>query len=188
MKIYSKTGDQGETNLFSGERLHKCDLRVEAYGTLDELNSNLGVVLSQMGAGYADLRSELELIQIQIFKIGSFLASTSDSPARGQLPPLTEEPIQGLEQAIDRMTAELPPLTSFILPGGHVLAGTTHVARTVCRRAERAIVSVFISPDGQVDPHLPLALQYFNRLADYLFVLARYLNFRNQVPDNTLPK
>lgn len=188
MKIYTKTGDQGNTSLFSGERLPKSDLRVEAYGILDELNSNLGVVVSQIATNQPDLVPQLEQIQVQLFRIGSYLASTPDSSARETLTPLSESPIQRLEQAIDRMTSELPPLTSFILPGGHIAAATTHVARTVCRRTERAIVRLFHAMNGAEDPQLRLALRFFNRLADFLFVLARYLNFRNQQPDNKVPQ
>jgi len=186
MKIYSKTGDRGETSLFSGERVPKNDLRVEASGMLDELNSHLGFLLAQMEAHETDLQSELRQIQKQLFEIGALVASTPASRARQKVTPLTEAPVQALEHAIDRMTAEMAPLTAFILPGGHLLAASAHVTRTVCRRTERSLVQLFFTPEGQTDPGLPPILKYMNRLADYLFVLARYLNFLQQLPDLTL--
>lgn len=186
MKIYSKTGDWGETSLLSGERILKNDCRVDAGGMLDELNSHLGLLLAQMTAHKIDLPLELQQIQKQIFEIGALVASTPASPVRLKVASLTEAPVQALEQAIDRMTVEMAPLTTFILPGGHLLAATTHVARTVCRRTERSLVQLFLTPEGQSDPGLPPILKYVNRLADYLFVLARYLNFLQQLPDRKL--
>ena len=168
MKIYTKTGDEGDTSLFSGGRVAKDDLRVEAYGTVDELNSWLGLIRSH------DLppapAAWLETIQNDLFVIGADLATPLDShPA--WLVRLTEPPVAALETAIDQMDEHLTPLRAFILPGGTSAAAETHIARTVCRRAERACVRL-----QHVSAINPVLIRYLNRLSDFLFTLARELN------------
>lgn len=168
MKIYTRTGDSGETSLFSGERVRKDDLRVEAYGTLDELNSVLGVASNFCRS--SKVRDVLNSLQNQLFAAGADLATTSARPRRLQR--LDREDWAGLEQLIDELEADLPPLKNFILPGGAPGASLLHLARTVCRRAERLVVR--LQREGQeVNPDL---LIYINRLSDLLFVLARFEN------------
>lgn len=165
MKIYTKTGDQGTTSLFGGKRVSKADLRIDAYGTVDELNSFLGLVRDQdVNKKRADA-----LIQIQntLFVIGSILA-TEPGNTKVKTPPLQEGDVQFLEKEIDVMEAELPPLRSFILPGGHTAVSYCHVARTVCRRAERLVAALNAQESGATQ-----VLKYLNRLSDYLFVLSR---------------
>jgi len=177
MKIYTGVGDRGKTSLFSGERVTKADLRVEAYGDVDELNSTLGVLVATLAEGQEELRVELQRIQAELFQVGSWLATTPDSLAAEALEPIIPEHGRALEAAIDRMEEDLPRLTGFILPGGHISAAWTHVARTVCRRAERRVVR--LSDAGEESPSgagLEDILVYLNRLSDYLFVLARYCN------------
>lgn len=163
-KIYTKTGDKGETSLFGGKRLTKSHLRIEAYGTVDELNAVLGLVRDSLQNEH--LRSILKSVQDRLFTIGANLAS---DPAKNMsLPDLVPADIELLEKEIDSMEAELPPLKNFILPGGHVAVSFCHLARTVCRRAERHVVALHHS-----EPVENIILVYFNRLSDYLFVLGR---------------
>jgi len=169
-RIYTKTGDGGETALFGGKRLPKDHIRIESYGTIDELNSYLGLV-----KGYLeDLKSQelIYSIQNQLFNIGSHLASVPEM--QNQLPPINDQLILKMEQEIDRLTEFLPPLKNFILPGGHPSNSFCHIARCVCRRAERNVVS--LDHSEKVDP---IILQFLNRLSDYLFVLSRALSFWN---------
>ncbi len=167
-KIYTKTGDKGLTGLIGGERVSKSDLRVVAYGVVDELNSHIGLI--------KDLNEEVEanhqLLHIQniLFVIGSQLANTGSKPFRMELPELKNEEIIFLEKAIDKMTEVIPELKHFILPGGHILVSHTHIARCVCRRAETACVELEQKYILQNSP----IIAYLNRLSDYLFVLARY--------------
>jgi cob(I)alamin adenosyltransferase len=165
MKIYTKTGDTGTTALFGGKRVPKNDLRIEAYGTVDELNSWTGVIRDQeVNIG----RQEILLkIQDRLFVIGSILA-TEPGNKKVKVPDLKEMDITALEMEIDAMENLLPPLKSFILPGGHPSVSFAHVARTVCRRAERLVIALDNS-----EPVDPLVIKYLNRLSDYLFVLAR---------------
>jgi cob(I)alamin adenosyltransferase len=163
-KIYTKTGDQGETGLFGGKRLPKSHIRIEAYGTVDELNSHLGLVSD--GYENEEARKILKEIQDRLFTIGSNLAS--DPSKNMNVPDVHESDITLLEKEIDKMNEVLPPLKSFILPGGHTLVSQCHVARCVCRRAERVVVSL-----NSVEAVEPILIQYLNRLSDYLFVLAR---------------
>ena len=167
MKIYTKTGDKGETSLVSGTRVPKYHSRIEAYGTIDELNSNLGLIRSQN----IDTNSKQILIKIQnaLFTIGCNL-SQDESPKRYNLPFISISDIEILETEMDKMNENLPPITHFILPGGHTIVAWCHIARTVCRRAERLIIK--LSVDNQIDE---LIIQYINRLSDYLFVLSRKL-------------
>ncbi|MBS1558196.1 MAG: cob(I)yrinic acid a,c-diamide adenosyltransferase [Bacteroidetes bacterium] len=167
MKIYTKTGDDGTTALFGGLRLPKSDLRIDAYGTVDELNSFLGLLRDQP-ANHS--RQEI-LIEIQdrLFTIGSMLA-TEPGNTKVKIPSLHENDIIFLEKEIDKMDTELPPMKFFILPGGHPSVSFCHVARTVCRRAERLVIAL----NGQLAV-APLVIQYLNRLSDYLFMLCRKL-------------
>jgi cob(I)alamin adenosyltransferase len=167
MKIYTKTGDKGSTSLIGGSRVPKHHLRIDSYGTVDELNSWLGLIREQeMDPGS---RETLLRIQNTLFTIGSLLASGPQHNKRGKpLPELGVEEARMLEEAIDRMNEVLPPLTHFILPGGHPAVSYCHIARTVCRRAERRITA--LHEQTPVNKEL---LVYINRLSDYLFVLSR---------------
>lgn len=168
MKIYTKTGDEGETGLFGGQRVNKSHDRIEAYGTLDELNAFIGLLRdSQQGEMERNILFE---IQNRLFSLGAYLATP---PKPGQVVELdiTKEDVTLLEQEMDRMDASLEPLRNFILPGGHPQVSYAHLARTICRRAERQCVRMH-----QEAPINSLALNYLNRLSDYFFVLARYLS------------
>lgn len=184
MKIYTRTGDRGRTSLFSGERVSKASCRVEAYGDVDELNSVLGALAASLAGDDARLLQAVERIQRDLFCIGGRLATTPDSAAFEDLPELEEAAVKRLEAEIDRMEEALPPLRGFILPGGHPSACWAHVARTVCRRAERHVVAVLEPTEPGSDGAAPARLGiYLNRLSDYLFVLARYCNHRQGVAD-----
>lgn len=186
MKIYTKTGDQGKTSLFSGERVAKHDARVEVYGEIDELNSFVGCITAFLPSKKDPITSEIENVQKALFVIGARLATTPDSERNCRLIPLTSADIKTLEQAIDRMESSLPPLHSFILPGGSQAAAAAHVARTVCRRAERRLTRLIqdeSSGDSQTDEQMAMVRQYLNRLSDYLFVLARYCNLLSGISD-----
>jgi cob(I)alamin adenosyltransferase len=173
VKIYTKTGDAGETSLLGGARVRKDHRRIDAYGTVDELNSSIGLARAVWRECPVD--AELDRIQADLFEIGAFLATIAPNEMfRGP----AEERIEDLERAIDEMEAELEPLKTFILPGGSHAAAALHVSRTVCRRAERLVVSL-----EELSDDMSRALQYLNRLADYLFVAARYANLKDGVPD-----
>ncbi len=163
-KIYTKTGDQGETGLFGGKRLSKDHIRIESYGTVDELNAHIGM-LRDLAPQY-EQRLLLREIQDRLFTIGSNLASDPDKNMT--TPDVKESDIKVLEDAMDKMDEQLPPLKNFILPGGHPTVSACHIARTVCRRAERSVVS--LQHHSQVDA---IIIRYLNRLSDYLFVLGR---------------
>lgn len=167
MKIYSKTGDTGQTSLISGRRVSKADSRIDAYGTVDELNSWIGLVRDQpVNENRRDLLKE---IQDRLFTVGATLATDPDRKTpRKAMPDIVEGDITLLEQAMDTMDAELPELRAFVLPGGHPSVSYAHLARTVCRRAERLVIG--LNEQSSVDP---LVIQYLNRLSDYLFVLSR---------------
>jgi len=179
MKIYTRTGDKGETSLYGGERVSKDSLRVEAYGTVDELNSHLGMSIAE--SHDASLILLLTTIQNHLFELGGELAVP---PGHRHAPPnaMTPERVIFLEQQIDAAQKELSPITKFILPGGTADAGRLHVARTVCRRAERACVR--LARTEGVDG---LILTYLNRLSDLLFVLARLANHRAGIRESTWP-
>jgi cob(I)alamin adenosyltransferase len=164
MKIYTKTGDAGQTGLFSGKRLSKADARVEAYGTVDELNAHLGLLRDLTED--EQVRQQLLEQQQHLFALGAALAD--DRP--GQAYQLPESATPGLERAIDDMEAELPRMTHFILPGGHQTVSQAHVCRTVCRRAERRTVE--LANIVELDESI---LRYLNSLSDYFFVLSRHL-------------
>jgi len=175
MKIYTGSGDRGKTSLFSGERIVKSDLRIEAYGDVDELNSVLGGLAAGLPDSLCPLAGALTKIQCDLLDVGAWLATTPDSTAVEMLTPFKPEKVAWLETAIDRLDETLPPLTGFILPGGHPSAATAHVARTVCRRAERHALKV---TDASRDESAGVILTYLNRLSDYLFVLARHCNLQ----------
>jgi cob(I)alamin adenosyltransferase len=184
MKIYTGSGDRGKTSLFSGERVGKDHERVEAYGDLDELNAVLGALAANLPEAPPDRRAELQAIQSDLLRIGGWLATTPGAPAAVSLPPIDPGRSAWIEAAIDRMEEDLAPLTAFILPGGHPSAAWAHVARTVCRRAERRIVRLAGDPPpGEAAPALGRAIIYLNRLSDYLFVFARHCNHRHGVAD-----
>lgn len=167
MKIYTKTGDQGMTALIGGTRVIKSHLRIDTYGTVDELNAYIGLVRDQMvNAGRQHILVE---IQDRLFTIGASLASDPEKSTR-QLPDLNEMDVERLERQMDAMDTELPELRQFVLPGGHPSVSHCHVARCVCRRAERLVIR--LSEESYVDG---LIIKYLNRLSDYLFVLSRMM-------------
>ncbi len=170
MKIYTKTGDGGETSLFSGGRVPKTHLRVEAYGTVDELNSILGLARAHNPSPQA--ADWLEQVQTQLFHLGADLATPLDAKADWVVR-IAADTLAWLEMTIDTMTADLPELKNFVLPGGTVVAGHLHVARTVCRRAER--LTVALMDDEAIGEYV---LPYLNRLSDWLFTLARWENLQ----------
>jgi cob(I)alamin adenosyltransferase len=176
MRIYTKTGDTGQTGLVGGTRVGKDDLRVDCYGTVDELNACLGVAVAEgLSSDVATLTGE---IQKALFTLGSELATTPENIASLKGLNIDQNDIQTLEAAIDRYTVELPELQNFILPGGRKTAALLHHARTVCRRAERRVVAL-----NRVSPVSAALWIYLNRLGDLLFVLARVENHRNEVTD-----
>ena len=175
MKIYTKTGDKGKTSLLGGTRVSKNNDRINTYGTIDELNSFLGLVSDLDHEAHRMLL--IREIQSRLFTIGSSLAAET-ARAKEFKPDLEENDIIVLEQAIDKMNESLPPMKNFILPGGHQLISTTHVARTVCRRAERLIIN--LSEKEEVEE---IIVRYLNRLSDYLFVLARKQGFDLKVDE-----
>ncbi|MBE0639338.1 MAG: cob(I)yrinic acid a,c-diamide adenosyltransferase [Bacteroidales bacterium] len=165
-KIYTKTGDKGETSLIGGTRVPKFHERIEAYGTLDELNSFIGLIRDQNID--QDTRNVLIEIQDRLFTAESLLAVDPEHPPLRKMPELNENDIVLLEKEIDRMNEELPPISNFVLPGGHTVVSYCHIARTVCRRAER--ITIKLRENYQVND---LVIKYLNRLSDYLFVLSR---------------
>ena len=177
LKIYTKTGDSGNTSLIGGTKVSKSNIRIETYGTIDELNSYIGLVNDNCTDSYS--KNILREIQDRLFTIGSSLACDPDKELKMRLPDLKETDVVLLENEIDKMNESLPEMKSFILPGGHVAVSTTHVARCVCRCAERWCVNM-------QDHNLfidPLIIKYLNRLSDYLFVLARYIGYLLQVDE-----
>ena len=170
MKIYTKGGDKGQTSLYGGRRVSKDDIRIESYGTVDELNSHIGHLLSVVPDDF-DQRSILIEIQNQLFTIGSNLAS--DPQKNLPVPNLNEEDIVKLEHAMDSMDASLKPLTAFVLPGGSAANSVAHVCRTVTRRAERRMISL-----SKIEKVNPILIKYINRLSDYFFMVARYIALR----------
>ena len=175
MKIYTKTGDKGTTSLFGGTRVPKHHIRIESYGTVDELNSYIGLIRDQN----IDTNSKDILIQIQdkLFTVGAILATDpkkavlKSGKERLNIPKISNEDIELLENEMDKMNAQLPTMTHFVLPGGHQTVSFCHIARCVCRRAERLASAL-----NELEPFQPNTLIYLNRLSDYLFVLARKLS------------
>jgi len=173
LKIYTKTGDSGNTSLIGGTKVSKNNLRIETYGTVDELNSFIGLLIDSMNPfkPLHSLQIDLKEIQDRLFTIGSSLACDPDKAPQMKIPDLLISDVEWLEKQIDQMQASLPVMKHFILPGGHTAVSTAHITRCVCRRAERLCVALqennlFIEP---------LVIQYLNRLSDYLFVVARYI-------------
>ena len=174
MKIYTKRGDSGETSLIGGDRVAKHHIRIEAYGTIDELNSYIGILRS-----FTDDKINSKVlpeIQDRLFTVGSLLASAPGSKMR--VPDLHDADTELLEESIDQMNAELPELRSFVLPAGSLEVSHCHVARCICRRAERLIVH--LNEEQHIEP---IIIQYINRLSDYLFVLSRYKGMKQGVEE-----
>lgn len=177
LKIYTKTGDKGKTSLIGGTKVAKNHLRIESYGTIDELNSFIGLVSDYLTD--ASIKQVLNTIQDRLFTIGSSLACDPEKETSLKIPDLNETDIYFIENEIDRMNEVLPEMKNFILPGGHIAVSTTHIARCVCRRAERVCVNM-IEHKMVIDN---LIIKYLNRLSDYLFVLARYIAHLLQVAE-----
>lgn len=176
MKIYTRTGDKGQTGLLGGTRVPKNDPRIEAYGTVDELNSHIGMLRDLAVPHHSD---QLIGIQNTLFAIGSRLASGSVEEAeKFKVPQVSDQEISALENAMDAMDAELEPMRNFILPGGHPAVSQAHICRTVCRRAERRVIDL---ADQTVVPEV--IIRYLNRLSDLLFMMARHLGKLNNVED-----
>jgi len=177
IKIYTRTGDRGKTSLFSGERVSKADKRLEACGDVDELNAVLGALGASLCEEDPNVAREIQEIQSTLFRVGACLATTPGSLLTDSLKAIDDEQVKSLEAAIDRMDALLLPLAGFILPAGHAAATWAHIARTVCRRAERHAVSLLGEAEGdKLSAAQGQILVYINRLSDYLFVLSRYCN------------
>lgn len=176
MKIYTRSGDKGQTSLLGGQRVAKDSLRIESYGTIDELNSHIGL-LRDHAQGARDVL--LVPIQERLFSLGSRLASGSEEQAeRSNVPRITDEDITAMEAEMDRMDKELPEMRNFILPGGQLAASQAHVCRTVCRRAERLTVTLAATEEVP-----EIVIRFLNRLSDLLFVLARHIAHVNGVAD-----
>ncbi|WP_040278228.1 cob(I)yrinic acid a,c-diamide adenosyltransferase [Psychroserpens damuponensis] len=176
MKIYTKTGDKGTTALFGGTRVPKHHIRIDSYGTVDELNSHLGLIRDQnINNHYKDVLID---VQDRLFTVGAILATDPEKATlkngkdRLNIPKISEEDIEQLEQEMDKMNESLPQMTHFVLPGGHQTVSFCHIARCVCRRAERLASAL-----NDLEPFQPESLTYLNRLSDYLFVLARKLSY-----------
>ena len=175
MKIYTKKGDGGETGLLGGTRVPKYDTRIEAYGTVDELNAYLGM-LGDQDAVHAFI-PQIRNIQHQLFNIGSHLANDPEK-SRFALPEIPEQAVTSLEESIDEMNTSLPELKNFVLPGGHPANSLAHIARCICRRAERRVVEL-----SAQQPVSAIILTYLNRLSDWLFVLSRSISHHTQSPE-----
>jgi cob(I)alamin adenosyltransferase len=177
VKVYTRRGDSGETDLFGGARVSKEHVRVTAYGEVDELNAFVGVAVA--ASEQEDLKAFLTGVQSKLFDIGSFLATPDEAHRRkASIPEAEQLDVDALEREIDRLEEELEPLSNFILPGGTQASAALHVARTVCRRAERSAVRL-----DRDEPLGGLSLRYLNRLSDLLFVMARVENARVHLPD-----
>ncbi len=175
-RIYTRTGDEGTTGLGGGQRVPKDSRRVATYGTVDELNSQIGVALA---TGLCErLTAELSAIQNELFDLGSDLCWPSDDPRRSRIPTMEERHVEMLERLIDEFNEVVGPLANFLLPGGSIGAAQLHIARTICRRAEREAVRL-----GRAETIGPFVLPYLNRLSDALFVMARYENHEQGVPE-----
>lgn len=177
MKIYTKTGDKGQTSLIGGTRVSKSDLRIEAYGTVDELNSYIGLIRDQEQVDH-HTKELLKEIQDRLFTIGAILA-TDPEKGHKKLPDLREEDVLLLETEMDKASEKLPVLKHFVLPGGFAASSFCHLARCVCRRAERLVVGL-----SEVSTVEDIVIKYLNRLSDYIFVLSRKLNIDNGIEEN----
>lgn len=176
-KIYTRQGDKGETSLLGGSRVPKYHNKIEAYGTLDELNAFIGLLRDQKEVE-ADMQEFLYEVQEKIFAAESLVAADSEDNLH-ELPEINEEDISKLEKAIDEMNLDLPELKNFILPGGHPVVSYAHVARTVCRRAERLVIRT-----GEEYPVDEKIIRYLNRLSDFFFVLGRYFSHTFDIPED----
>lgn len=177
-KIYTKTGDKGETGLVSGTRTLKSDPRIDLYGEVDELNSRIGLLVCELSEikGYEAQRYFLEKVQCSLFDLGSNLACEADKRDEWKLPQVTAQNVLDLESAIDEMDKTLEPLKNFILPGGHRTAAQAHLCRTSSRSVERQLVEYFNLTQEALPPY---SIEFLNRLSDYFFILARWLNKQN---------
>jgi len=175
-RVYTRTGDDGTTGLGGGQRLPKDSPRIEAYGTVDELSSSVGVAVA-LGLD-ATLAATLTRIQNELFNLGSDLCILEEDKVKMPVPGIEARHVDALERLMDELSAEMTPLENFILPGGSAGAAQLHVARTVCRRAERLAIAL-----ARVEPVGPFVVKYLNRLSDALFVMARYENLRKGIPD-----
>lgn len=177
MKIYTKTGDNGETGLIGGTRVSKSDVRIEAYGTVDELNSYIGLLMCYKALELQ--KNTLEIVQNKLFVIGSYLATDTNVTKLSNKSIITENDIVKIEVEIDNMNAELPDLRAFILPGGSIEGSFCHICRTISRRAERRII------DAKTTHNIDIQIvKYINRLSDYFFTLARYVSLKIGVKEN----
>ena len=176
MKIYTRTGDNGQTSLLSGKRVAKDNLRIETYGTIDELNSHVGMLRDLLEGSNGELLTD---IQVKLFDLGSTLAAGDIATIeRFNVPQVTDEDVLGLEQAMDTIDADLPPMHNFILPGGHPAVSQAHICRTVCRRAERIAIRL-----AAEEPVPEIVVRYLNRLSDLFFMLARWTGQRLNVAE-----
>lgn len=177
--IYTRTGDAGTTSLVGGKRVKKTDIRLEAYGTVDEFNSFLGYLTISAKMSYPDLYKYLLVVQSKMFNIGGYLATDNSNNAETPCRGLCEADIEAMELKIDEIYAELPPLRNFILPGGSTLSASAHICRTVARRCERRVLAL-----AEVTYVDPVVLKYINRLSDFLFAFARFNNVHNQIEES----
>lgn len=176
MKIYTRTGDKGQTSLLNGKRVAKDSLRIETYGTIDELNSHIGMLRDLLEGSNNELLTD---IQVKLFDLGSTLAAGDIATIeRFKVPQVTDEDVLGLEHAIDAMDADLPVMRNFILPGGHTAISQAHICRTVCRRAERLAIHL-----SETEAVPEIVIRYLNRLSDLLFMLARWTGQRLNVAE-----
>ena len=175
MKIYTKSGDKGETSLLGGKRVKKNHLSIQAYGTIDELNSWIGLIKDNMGEKESSL---LISVQEQLFTIGSYLATGNNKKMMIHLPTLSSDPTIRLEKSIDEIQNFLPEMKNFILPGGSILSSYCHIARCVCRRAERLTIET-----AEIQEVSPVIIEFLNRLSDFLFVLSRKVLFDAKIPE-----
>lgn len=182
MKIYTRTGDKGETSLFTGQRVLKNDPTMDALGTIDETTCAIGVALASLPGEMTDIKEQLNTIQHTLFDLGAALATPRTRAGANKIEKtrFDHEGIEALEKWIDILETHLPPLQTFILPGGHISGAYLHLARSICRRAERLIVPLYLHSD--VSEHV---LIYINRLSDYLFVCSRYVNHLCNSPETT---
>jgi len=177
MKIYSKKGDKGNTSLFDGKVVKKHNSRVDAYGTIDELNSFIGLLKDYVEE--KKIKNLLNQIQIKLFSIGSSLSSVNNDAKLSDKVNLEKKDIESIESEIDKFNENLPKLNNFIIPGGHKVSSYSHICRSICRRAERKISE--INDDSKIDP---LILSYINRLSDLFFILSRYLSFKHNADES----
>lgn len=186
-KIYTKVGDKGNTSLLGGQKVSKGNSKIDCYGSVDELNSVLGLVRAELatlkGKKFSELDADIEVLQHRLFDLGSLLASLEEDRKKFKLPEISEGHIHWLEKKIDVATSQMPELREFILPGGTKLAAYFHLSRTVARRAERALVLYSQSGMEEKDSIPTQAIPFLNRISDYLFVMARFSNFLLKTSD-----